>query len=320
MNNSTQTALTTTQNTSLSVLSPSSDEWRIITEQSQMLLKSGFLPQSIKTPEQAVAIILQGRELGIPTMAALGTINVIQGKPTVSPQLMLALINRSGQCENVEVKGDENGVLCTMKRRGRSSHSEFFGAKEAAAMGLSGKDNYKKQAATMYRWRAVAACARVVFPDVVLGLYTPEEMGAENVNIETGEYIPEAQSNIREMPPTKSQLVEKARSESTAPPKTDPLNKQIAELCANLNDVGDSIKWTSATLTEYANDLFGTEVESWQKLDSDQKTFLSEDLQNRGVELSEQAAIAEESAETEAVDGEIVEADATAQRFADKVF
>ena len=35
-----------------------------------MLLTSGFLPQSIKSPEQALAIILQGRELGIGPMAA----------------------------------------------------------------------------------------------------------------------------------------------------------------------------------------------------------------------------------------------------------
>jgi hypothetical protein len=62
----------------------------------ETLVKSGLLPQSIKTPEAAVVIILKGRELGIPPMEALNSISVIQGKPTVSPQLMLALIYRSG--------------------------------------------------------------------------------------------------------------------------------------------------------------------------------------------------------------------------------
>ncbi len=38
----------------------------------------------------------------------------------------------------------------------------------------------------MLRWRAVSACARVVFPDIISGLYTAEEMGAEVVLDEDG--------------------------------------------------------------------------------------------------------------------------------------
>jgi hypothetical protein len=163
--------------TSLQTIRP--DEYQVIRDQAQSLVKTGFLPQAIKTPEQALAIILTGRELGIPAMAALNTINVIQGKPTVSPQLMLALIERSGQLDDIKVDVTDKGATVTMKRKGRTSHTEHFGQTEAQSMGLLGKDNYKKQAGVMYKWRAVAACARTVFPDVILGLYTPEEMGAE---------------------------------------------------------------------------------------------------------------------------------------------
>lgn len=160
-------------------VAPSASEFATMKEMAGMLIKSKFLPQSIQTPEQAVAIILTGRELGIGTMAALNNINVIQGKPTVSPQLMLALIERSGQLEDIKVEQTNEYVGVCMKRKGRTAHSEVFGDKEAQAMGLLGKDNYKKQKLTMYRWRAIAACARVVFPDVITGLYTPDELGAE---------------------------------------------------------------------------------------------------------------------------------------------
>lgn len=273
------------------VNAPNAEDWRVITEQSQMLIKTGFLPQSIKTPEQAVAIILQGRELGIPTMAALGTINVIQGKPTVSPQLMLALINRSGQLEDIKIQGDSGGVSCTMKRRGRTAHTEFFGKTQAADMQLGGKDNYKKQAATMYRWRAVAACARTVFPDVILGLYTPDEMGAENVN-ESGELIPET-ATIHQMP-TKKELVEAVREEAS-------LNKQLADLCAGLNQSGDSIQWTQGTLTEYAREFFEIEVlNSYQFLTDAFKNILIGDLRAR---LEENLAIQIENV----IEGETVE-------------
>lgn len=192
-------------------------EWETIRDQSSVLIKTGFLPQSIKTPEQAMAIILTGRELGIGTMAALNTINVIQGKPTISPQLMLALINRSGQLEDIQITGDSSdGITCMMKRRGRTAHSSHFGPREAAAMGLNSKDNYKKQPATMYKWRSVADCARAVFPDIILGLYTPDEMGA--VTDADGEVIEAAPA-----PPTIA----------PAPPQDQPIEAEPVEMNRN---------------------------------------------------------------------------------------
>jgi RecT family len=161
------------------------DEWGVLREQATMLVQSGFMPPSIKTPENAIAVILMGRELGITPMASLQTINIIQNKPTISPQLMLALINRSGQLEDIKMESNSSAATCMMKRKGRHPHTVKFGKEEAQALQLSGKDNYKKQPGTMFQWRAVAMCARVVFPDVILGLYTPDEMGAET-DMETG--------------------------------------------------------------------------------------------------------------------------------------
>ena len=44
-------------------------------------------------------------------------------------------------------------------------------------MGLSSKDNYKKQPATMLGWRAVTACARQACPEALYGVtYTADEM------------------------------------------------------------------------------------------------------------------------------------------------
>lgn len=182
------------------------DSWTVLREQCTMLVKTGFLPQSIKTPEQAIAIVMTGRELGIGTMAALQTINIIQNKPTISPQLMLALINRTGQLDDIKIETSDQGATVTMKRKGRSPYTAKFGPKEAMALNLHSKDNYKKQPATMYKWRAVADAARVVFPDAVLGMYGPEEMGAD-VDMETGEVIemPVAHAHLT---PVEAEVVE----------------------------------------------------------------------------------------------------------------
>ena len=162
-------------------LNISSSEWKVILEQANMLVKTGFLPASIKTPEQALAIILLGKELGIGTMQSFQGINVIQGKPTIAPQLMLALIHQSGNLDGLEMGDDPvNKVYTvTMKRKGLKPHTETFSMEDAKKLNLMNKPNWINQPATMRKWRCVAACARVVFPDVTLGFYTPDEIDPE---------------------------------------------------------------------------------------------------------------------------------------------
>src|SRR5437016_4629083 len=83
------------------------ENWDLMTKQASVLIKSGFLPKAVKTAEQAIAIMMMGDALNIAHIVALNTINVIAGKPTVPPQLMLALVRRSGQLESFKVY-DEN--------------------------------------------------------------------------------------------------------------------------------------------------------------------------------------------------------------------
>ena len=166
-----------------SIVSIQPSEWQTMSEMADVLVKSGFLPQSVNTPQKALAIMMVGRELNIPPWQALSTINVIQGKPTVSPQLMLGLANRTGEVEDLRIEDAGDTCTVTIKRKGRAAHIERFTQSDAAAMGLAGKDNWKKQPKIMRRWRCVAAALRVTFPDAILGLYTPEEMGAD-VNVD----------------------------------------------------------------------------------------------------------------------------------------
>lgn len=186
------------------------NEWQTLTQMASVFIKSGLLPKSITTPEAALLIMWQGRELGIQPLQALGTINVISGKPTISPQLMLALIERSGQAEDIKVEVTDEVATVTMKRRGRTAHVEVFSYLDAKALGLANKDNWQKQRRTMMKWRAIAACARVVYPDIILGLYTPEEMGADVSVSDDGEMtvvsvtpdpVVQRQQQVAEPPP-----------------------------------------------------------------------------------------------------------------------
>jgi hypothetical protein len=229
-------------------------EWVAMKEQAEMLVKTGFLPKDVNTPEKAVAIMLTGRELSLPPMVALNNIVVIQGKPTISPQLMLALINRSGQLDNLEVVTGPEGAIVTMKRKGRSPYVARFGPVEAKAMGLSGKDNYSKQPETMFKWRAVAMAARTVFPDVILGLHTPDEMGAQVSYGATAEQIVEDLPVARavEHDFVEGEIV--PAEESGDEPST--LKARVRELCGQMNRAGHQPPWKDATLTLFVKEWY----------------------------------------------------------------
>ena len=218
-----------------------------------MLLKSGFLPNAIKTPESAIAVMLQGRELGIGPMAALNNINVIQGKPTISPQLMLALIHRSGKLDAVHIDGDATQCTVLLKRTGLREHTETFTMDDAKRLGLAGKDNWQKQPAVMLRWRAVAACARVVFPDIVLGFYTAEEMGADVTFTDDGDLQVDARP--AHVAPITGEIVADSSPFDDAPVVELPTDAEIARYQRGLSMAKD----LSVTLPAMFYDVTGRE-------------------------------------------------------------
>lgn len=162
------------------------DNWQVLQQKALTLIRSGFLPKAIDTPEKALAIIITGKELGVPMMEALRGINIIMGKPSVSGQLMLALARRTGELENFKVSSDEDGATCVVKRKGEDEHTSTFTKQNAVDMQLftRNSDNYTKQPQVMFKWRAISQALRFTFPDAIAGLYTKEEMAPERVTVD----------------------------------------------------------------------------------------------------------------------------------------
>ena len=146
-----------------------------IREKADLLLKSKFLPSAIQTVEQAITIILTGRELGLGLMESLRSINVIQGKPCLSAQLMLALCQKTGELEDMKVNETPGQCQTTIIRKGRSPYTYTFSMDDARALKLDTKDNWIKQSKTMLRWRSLSGNLRVSFADAICGLYTDDE-------------------------------------------------------------------------------------------------------------------------------------------------
>jgi 5'-3' exonuclease len=140
--------------------------------------KSGLYPK-FKGPEQMIMIIMRGRELGIGATTALDIIDMIQGKPTMKAAGMLALVMQHRDvCEYIYCSeiDDEKSTWITKRVNIPTVISRTFTIKDAESMGLTGKDNWKKQQAVMLQWRACSQLIRQVYPDLINGLYAREEM------------------------------------------------------------------------------------------------------------------------------------------------
>lgn len=156
---------------------PAMDKWIQIMGMGDVLVRSGFLPDAVKTKEQAAAIILKGNELGIPAMQSFSHIHVIKGKPTCSSELMLALLARGGVAWEW-VKSDQNEAEIKFIREGYGPVSGYF-SMEAAKNANLNSPVWKSYPGNMLRARAISNGARMIAPDLLAGMsYTPEELGA----------------------------------------------------------------------------------------------------------------------------------------------
>lgn len=166
--------------------------WRL----AEIVIASGLAPKSVRSPEAAVVMIMTGRELGLTAMQSLRSIHVVEGKPLLSADLMLALVLRLPSCEAFScVETSDTVATFVAKRRGQKETRLSFTAEQAKNAGLIGKDNWKKYAAAMLRARAISHLTRLVFPDAFVGVYEENEISpqreAEHVDTDV-RHVPES--------------------------------------------------------------------------------------------------------------------------------
>lgn len=139
------------------------------------------------TPQAVLSSVMLGRELGIPAMSSLRTIHIIEGKQSLSAGLMVALVLKSGLSEYFEPV-EFSPLLATFetKRKGarnpvRLTHTlemgrEAWPKKKVDWLDAFMASGWGRNPTDMLVARAQARLARMVYPDLLAGLYTPEEL------------------------------------------------------------------------------------------------------------------------------------------------
>jgi hypothetical protein len=149
---------------------------------SDMLANSSMVPKAYQGKPQDILVCVQwGYEMGLAPMQALQNIAVINGKPSVYGDALMALVQASPVCEDVEEffenEGSPNPIaVCIAKRKGRKPVTVKFSVEDAKRAGLWGKQGpwsaYPKR---MMQMRARGFALRDAFPDVLKGMITAEE-------------------------------------------------------------------------------------------------------------------------------------------------
>ena len=155
------------------------DAWKL----SQSLHKSHMF-EGYGSPEAVLSTVLLGRELGLPAMASLRSVHNIKGKHALSAELMVALVLKSGLAEYFQLV-ETTDQVCTYetKRKGTAKPQRLsYTIEQATKAGLlfvkPGKQDgpWQKMPTQMLRARCKSELARLEYPDILAGLYTPEEL------------------------------------------------------------------------------------------------------------------------------------------------
>lgn len=199
-------------------------------ELSTVLAAANSLPASLKkSPADIVAIVLAGAELGIPPMASIRSIHLIDGKPVLSADAMAGLCLRNRDvCEYLTlVVSTDAKATYRAKRKGAPEPVEIsFTIEQAKIAGLVGKGNWAKYPAAMLRARAMSAIARAVFPDLVGNLYDSDELEPAPVEKHVDSTATEAPAMVEAL---KASLKAKRRATIVDVPDAKPSPPALVE-------------------------------------------------------------------------------------------
>jgi len=129
----------------------------------------------ISTPEQAMSLMILCQAEGLHPGIAMRDYHLIQGRPALKADAMLARFQQAGGKVEWKEYTDEKVTGVFSHPQGGTLELSWTLAK-AKSIGIANKDNWKNYPRAMLRARVVSEGIRSVYPGCVVGVYTPEEV------------------------------------------------------------------------------------------------------------------------------------------------
>lgn len=147
--------------------------WDQLVQMGRVMAGSGMFP-SVRNPEQAVTLLLLAQSEGLHPMRAAMEYHIIEGKPSLKADTMLARHQISGGKCNWLERTDTKVTAHFIGPLGEATIT--WDKDRATKAGLWGKANFQKHPCQMLAARCVSEGVRATNPAAIQGFYTPEEV------------------------------------------------------------------------------------------------------------------------------------------------
>lgn len=146
-----------------------------------IISRSNLVPKDFQGNPGNILIAMQwGMELGMAPLQAMQNIAVINGRPSIWGDAMIAIARSAPSCEYItetlQGEGDAMIATCKAKRKGQPEEIRTYSVEDAKTAGLWNKQGpWKTSPKRMLQLRARAFAIRDVFADALRGMASAEE-------------------------------------------------------------------------------------------------------------------------------------------------
>ena len=172
-------------NNNLSIFE-SAEKWELATKMAASLAKSTIVPKEFQNnANNALIAIEMASRLRTSPLMVMQHLYVVYGRPSWSAQYVIAMINGSGKYdmelqfeEKADDKGKPHSCMCWTEKNGRKVTGPVVTMDLAKAEGWYDKNGskWKTMPQMMLRYRAASFFGRMNCPDLMMGMYTREEV------------------------------------------------------------------------------------------------------------------------------------------------
>jgi hypothetical protein len=155
------------------------DDAESLTRLAKYVVQSGLF--GVANEAAAMVIIMTGRSLGLDPIVAMRGTHVVKGKAVLSSDAIAGIVRRSGECASwLVIKSTAEECTIETRRKGDDAAVRHTWTMEMAKRAkLHEKDIWKAYPHAMLRARCTAEIGRMVYPDILLGVYVEGEIPEE---------------------------------------------------------------------------------------------------------------------------------------------
>ena len=154
------------------------EQMQLLGQMAERVYRAGVCPPDHRSADTTFAVMLAGYEMGFEPMQSIRLLQVVKGRVSPTADATVGLVARSSACRYFRCA--ESTATQAVYETHREGHPEparlVYTIQQAQRAQLTGSQTWKAHPEAMLRARCAAALARQVYPDLVAGIYSADEI------------------------------------------------------------------------------------------------------------------------------------------------